>query len=288
MTTASQTGEQTDLKELAPGVFAVITPQGGANAGFVVGPDYVVVIDSRMTPTLSRELRDLVAQATDRPIRFLIDTHYHGDHTMGNQWFAPAADIIAHVNCRDRLAAIGAAYYQSFFKMRPELTSEWAQVKVVLPTITVRDRLELHLGDRRVEVRYLGAGHADDQLVVHLPQDRVLFANDYVFNRITPAMHDADFEGWLRCLAAIEQIVNVDVVVPGHGLLGTLDEVRRIKDFIQHFCDQAAACYDRGIPVEEAAASVKLDRYTDWPLQADRLPIAVRRYYRERSARRKH
>lgn len=267
------------LKEIASGVFAMITPDGGANAGFIVGGDQVLVVDTRMTPSLAQELLAAVRGATTAELRYLVNTHYHGDHVFGNQFFVPPAAIVSHATVRDRLARLGGAYPQEFGRRRPEFADEFRQVRLVLPSITFTDRLTVHLGDRTVELVHLGWGHTDGDCVVYLPTEKVAFVSDLLFHRVIPALMDARSRGWIEILDRLAEW-DIDVVVPGHGLLATKAELREQRDFLVDLWLAVRACWERGMSEEQAMAEVKLERYASW-LNQERLPVAVQRVYGE-------
>src|SRR3989304_4175796 len=135
MATVSQ---ETGVIELASGVFAKIFPEGRTNSGFIVGDEGVMVIDSLMTPSLARGIIEDVKKVTAKPVRYLVNTHYHGDHTFGNEVFAPVP-IIAHANCRVELEEFGEVSIQRFSQMRPELAEELKEGRRRLPGLTLQD-----------------------------------------------------------------------------------------------------------------------------------------------------
>lgn len=267
------------LKEIASGVFAMITPEGGANAGFIVGGDQVLVVDTRMTPSLTRELLVAVRGITTADIRYLVNTHYHGDHVFGNQFFPPPTAIVSHTTVRDHLARLGDAYPQDFARRRPEFTDEFRQVRLTLPFITFTDRLTIYLGDRAVELVHLGWGHTDGDCVVYLPTERVAFVGDLLFHRVVPALMDARSRGWIEALDRLAEW-DIATVVPGHGLLATKAELAEQREFLVDLWQAVRATWERGMSEEQAMAEVRLEKYAAW-LNQERLPVAVQRVFGE-------
>ena len=266
--------QETGLLELAPGVFARVYPEGRTNAGFIVGDEAVLVVDSLMTPGLARELQEDVRRVCDRPIRYLVNTHYHGDHTFGNAVFA-STSIISHQRCREELAERGEASLRRFAKMRPELASELEGVSIRLPDVTFTDIVAVDLGGITARVIHPGPAHTGGDSVVHVPERRVLFAGDLLFARMVPFMGDARPQGWVQALERLEPL-DADTVVPGHGLMATRKELREQRDLLADLCAVAEESLRRGVSEEEAARSPRLQRYADLP-RAEGMSIGIGR-----------
>src|SRR6478672_8315162 len=143
------------LHEIAEGVFAWIGPEGRTNAGFVVWDEGVLVVDSLYGPNLAPDLMAQIRTVTDRPVQYVIDTHEHFDHCFGNQYYVPAI-FVGHENCRQSL--IERADHQRNFAMtfRSEFASHFEAVRILPPVVTFEESMAIHLGDRRVELHYLG------------------------------------------------------------------------------------------------------------------------------------
>jgi len=278
MTSDSRTG----LVEVAPGAWAVITslipPEGGGpNAGFVVAGEQVVVIDSLVSPGFGQQLAGYVRQVTDRPPAYLINTHGHGDHVFGNQAFAPAARIVAQRKVRETLLSQGEAMVKSFAERFADVVPDVKDTRVVPPDITYCRHMTLHFDGRTVELIHPGVAHTDGDTMVYLPEDRLLYAGDLLFNHIFPPIMGSS-AGWI---AAIEQIeaMDVDTIVPGHGFVSTKKELGDLKQCIVELRHQVKDCYNRDLSAEEAVKQIDLP-YLQWP-RAERLPLAVQTIYRE-------
>src|SRR5215471_5409950 len=189
------------VKKLAEGVYAGINPDGGragSNAGFIVGKDCVAVVDTFVSEAAARRLLEEIRKVTDLPIRFVVNTHYHLDHTGGNKVFAEAgAAIIAHKN----LAAWLRTENMKFF---PNPTPEQkARVEgLVVPQLTYTEGVDLDLGGRAVRVVYF-PGHTGGDSVVFVPDANVLFAGDLGWNHHLPNLIDANTLAWIETLDKI-------------------------------------------------------------------------------------
>jgi len=203
------------IVELGPGLFALRYRFYDQQIGVVVGPDGVLVIDTRSTHRQADELRADIGRLTPLPVTVVVNTHGHYDHCFGNRPFRPAA-IWGHVRCVAMLERTGEQQRAELRADAPALAAELDEVVVDPPDRTFDDAVTLDLGDRAVELRYLGRGHTDNDIVVRLPDDGVLFAGDLLENGAPPYFGDGYPIDWP---AAVEALVAIapDVIVPGHG-----------------------------------------------------------------------
>ncbi len=179
----------TGVIQVAANAYAFIQANGATNTGFIVSEEGILAIDPLMTPSLATRLLSEIRSISRAPIRFLVDTHYHGDHVFGNQYFVPAP-IVAHANARQELIEKFDANMNRYTSGRPELIPELSQIRMTLPDVTFNDRMDLRLGDREINLIYLGRAHTDGDILLHLPQDGVLYAGDIAFHRVLPAFPD--------------------------------------------------------------------------------------------------
>jgi glyoxylase-like metal-dependent hydrolase (beta-lactamase superfamily II) len=170
--------------EVADGVFAYVQPDGSwwlNNAGFVVGADAVTGIDASSTERRTRALLAAIGAVSRAPVRTLVNTHHHGDHTNGNCLFADAV-VVGHRQCRAGVEAQVIGGLDAVFG-----AVEWGALTVRPPEVVFDERVDLFVGDRRVELHYIGTpAHTTGDAVAWLPEERVLFAGDLVFNGGTP------------------------------------------------------------------------------------------------------
>jgi cyclase len=205
-----------DIYVFTSEVYAQVT------AGAVVSPDGAVLIDTLAFPAETLEIRDFFENRIGTRVRYLINTHYHADHTNGNCFF-PGAEVIAHQLCRERLDTVGRKGLARAREQTPEL----GQVEIVLPeTLLTEGMLSLHLGKKTLHLFHT-PGHSPDSLSVLLKEDRILFAGDMMMP--LPTIADGDLDDMIRSLQAIPAM-GLENVVQGHGevvLRGEIDEAVR-------------------------------------------------------------
>jgi glyoxylase-like metal-dependent hydrolase (beta-lactamase superfamily II) len=201
------------------------------NIGVVVGQESVCVIDSRSTPLDADELRTDLATLTALPVRLLVNTHMHWDHTFGNARF-PEATIVGHHDCRRRLLEEGEETRQRLLTAEwaaPEWRMHFADVVITPPSVTFVDRMDLHLEDRHLELRHLGRGHTDNDLVITV--DDVCFAGDLVEEGAPPSFSDSFPDEWVVTLDRLLDSTP-PTIVGGHGDIVDRDFVRSQRDAI--------------------------------------------------------
>src|SRR5215218_1754235 len=175
------------LEELASGVVAY-TAEGDPNVGAVIGEEAVLAVDARATPTHAREWLDELRRITDKPIRYLVLTHYHAVRVLGAAAF-DAQSAIAHEGTRRWILERGEADFESETRRFPRLFRDVESIPgLTHPNVSFTDTLRLDLGRREVELSHLGRGHTQGDVVVWLPDEEILFAGDLVEARAAPYM----------------------------------------------------------------------------------------------------
>lgn len=223
------------LKQIGPGVYAAIDgPEGtsGANAGVVIGDDGVLVIDSFFNPHATEALVGEIRKLTDKPIRYVVNTHYHIDHTAGDGVLKQAgAIIIAHRNVR------AWVHSENLHLLGTHLTPKYRALiaAVPLPDITTTKPLTIWLGKREVIVEP-ELGHTGGDLMVRVPDAKVLFCGDILWNHVSPNIIDGNVATWTAELDAIAKRPDAaaTIFVPGHGDVAT---VRDVADMAAYFRD---------------------------------------------------
>jgi cyclase len=212
--------EDTTVTEVAGGVFAFVQHDGSwwiNNAGFVVGADHVVVIDTASTERRVKSLRDAISAVTPAPVRTVVNTHHHGDHTNGNCLF-PDAVVMGRTRCRAEVARNRIGGLDAIWG-----PVDWGALEVRPPEVTFESDAELFVDGRRIAL--IGAGdaaHTTNDVLAWLPEDGVLFAGDLVFNGGTPFVLMGSVSGSLTALDRIRAL-RPRVIVPGHGEVCDLD-----------------------------------------------------------------
>ena len=278
----SSTGHHDELppprvEEVSDGVFAFIQLDGSwglNNTGFIVGRDAVVAIDSCFTERRTRLLLDSIRRyAGAKPVRALINTHHHGDHTHGNQLFLPGATIIGQTLCRETMLSEGLAATRLF----PDV--EWGHIDVTPPSLTFDDRLDLWVDDLKLELIHVGPAHTTNDIVVWLPERKVLFAGDLIFNRGTPFVLAGSIQGSLEALARVDAF-GAQNIVPGHGAVCTSQIIRDIEAYLRLVQTHAREGFDAGSEPLEVARQMDLGVFAEW-LDRERLAANVHRAYSE-------
>ena len=248
------------LTEIAPGVFAYLQPDGSwfiNNTGLILGEDQVLSIDTCATEARTRAYLAAIRTVTRQPVATLVNTHHHGDHTNGNHLLG-AQVIVAHSSCRELLAQAGGPPPPGLFT-----PVDWGNIPRALPTVCFERRLDLHAGDRRIELLHFGApAHTTNDVVAWLPGERILFAGDLVFNRGTPFALSGSISGWLEVLLALGELAP-DIVIPGHGAPGgpgLLSDTAQYLTFVQEAAQGARAA---GLTPLQAATAIDLGGYAE-------------------------
>jgi len=233
------------LHDLGHGAWAAIAPpksKAGANAGFVIGPDGVLVIDTFEDPDAARAMLADIRSKTDQPIRYVVDTHYHLDHTAGNNVFAQAgAVVLAQANVR----AWERSQNLKFFGAHPTAKQRQFVASLGLPTLTYTHAITLWLGNEPIIVRPL-EGHTGSDSTVTVPAAKVVFTGDIFWNHTLPNLIDANTREQIASNDAYLRDYPDATFVPGHGDLGKAADVRAFRDYLATLRTDIAAAKAAG------------------------------------------
>ena len=210
---AAQDFSQVEIEttKVAEGVYAL--KGAGGNLGLVVGSDRAFLIDDQYAPLVPK-IRAAIARVTDKPVSFVLNTHWHGDHTGGNEAFAEAGTlVVAHDNVRTRLSS--DQVMAAFDRTVP------AAPKGALPVITFNDRVTFHVGGHTVRTIHIPSAHTDGDAIVHLPETNVIHTGDLVFYGLYPVVdysNGGSLKGMADATAKLLEMSNEDTrFIPGHG-----------------------------------------------------------------------
>lgn len=254
------------VKKIGDGVYAAVSPdrsKAGSNAGFIVGSNGVVVVDTFTTTDAAKELLTEIRKVTNLPIRFVVNTHYHLDHTGGNAVFAEAgAIILAHRNVYSWLRAENL----KFFGPSPK-SEEKAQVaSLVLPDLVYSEAVDIHLDSRLVQVRYM-RGHTGGDSVVIVPDANVVFGGDLVWQKHLPNLIDASTQPWIQTLDSLLREHPSATFVSGHGDVATPADVNAFREYLITLRTAVAEAQSNGKSGDDLVKSVKAtlkEKYGDW------------------------
>ena len=247
------------LEEVSDGVFAYVQLDGSwglNNTGFLVGRHGVTAVDTCFTERRTRDFLDTVAAKTPLPVRTLVNTHHHGDHTHGN-YLVPSATIIGHRLCREETIA-GGHIATSLFE-----GVDWGELEVSPPFVTFDDRLDVWVDDLLVELHFVGPAHTTNDIVAWVPERKVLFAGDLVFNGGTPFVVMGSVAG---SLAALERLraFGAEVVVPGHGPVCDASIIDDQVAYLRFVQSVARDGFEAGGSPLAVAQQTDLGRFRDW------------------------
>jgi glyoxylase-like metal-dependent hydrolase (beta-lactamase superfamily II) len=254
------------IKKIGEGVYAAIGADGGkagSNAGFVIGSNGVVVIDTFEDQAPARDLLAEIRKITNLPIRFVVNTHYHLDHTGGNAVFAQAgATILAHRNLRGWLRTENL----KFFGANPKPEQKAMVAALVMPDEVYSDAVDIYLGDRQIQVRYM-LGHTGGDSVITVPDANVVFGGDLVWQKHLPNLIDATTSEWVKTLEKLLADHPSATFVSGHGDIATVSDVHDFHDYLVTLRDDVAKAHAAG-KSDQALVDAVLpqlqDKYGSW------------------------
>jgi glyoxylase-like metal-dependent hydrolase (beta-lactamase superfamily II) len=280
------------LEHIAGDVYACLQEDKGlgwSNSG-LINRGGGLVVDTFWDLAHTRQLIEQYSRVWSAPTRRLVNTHHNGDHCWGNQLFE-AAEIIGHRRCAEALAKDSPEMLQAVVETvdsdNPALAdlarqlSDWdfRGIEITPPTTLIDDRLSLDLEGVQVDLIHVGPAHTEGDVIVHLPEHRVVYAGDILFRLCTPIGWEGTFDRWCE---ALDFIVGLDpeVIVPGHGPLCGVEGPQEMKAYLEYVRAEAKVAFDAGLGRLEAARRIDLGPYASWT-EPERIVSQVERAFRE-------
>jgi len=284
----TSTGKAYKFEQVAPGVYyatstgAMVT---GSNNVAIVGDRDVLVVDTGTSPAAARAFIEDLKVLTTKPIRYVVNTHFHYDHTDGNQVYAGKADIIAHdyvkyaiekldvlhrepyltsqlTNVPARIETLKKAGRERELAVAQQGWEELREIRPTPPNVTYSTKKVLNLGNREVQLLFLGRGHTNGDTVVYLPKEKIVATGDLMESQIA-YMGDAQFTEWITTLDALKKI-DFDLDLPGHGIpFGDKSRITAFQGYLRDLINQGLRLKAEGKTPDETAKLVDLTKYRD-------------------------
>ena len=294
-------GKVFNFEKISDGVYyatangAMIT---GSNDVVIVNDDDVMLVDAGVTPAVARALVQDVKLLTDKPVRWVVNTHFHYDHTDGNSIFGPEVQIIGHEYVRQAILTLDVLHREPFKTAQANLPDQiealkkqvsgekdaqqramlqqqlaateaeqkqFAEIKPTPPTMTYRSNLTLVRGRREIRLMFLGRGHTPGDTVVFLPKERIVCTGDLMESRLA-YMGDGIFDEWITTLDAVKKL-DFDTVLPGHGVpFHEKALITAYQSYLKDLMTQVAKLRAQGMSADQAAQKVDLTSHkADFP-----------------------
>lgn len=278
------------FETLADGVYA-LTAEGDPNVAAIEGEDFLVCFEALATPVAAREWLARLREHTDKPVKYLVLSHYHAVRVLGASAFDAQA-IIAHDNTRALVAERGQADWDSEYGRMPRLFKDPDSIPgLTWPTVTFSDSSTIHLGGGRGEVQlhYCGRGHTEGDIIAWLPQSGVLLAGDLVESQAALYTGDAFHRDWASTTLDRVASFDADILVGGRGAVATSkqqvrDSIAQTRHFLDVMITEVEAVHAAGGTLKEAferAHTALVDDYGAWPIFEHCMPFDVARLWEE-------
>jgi cyclase len=291
-------GKTYKFEKIADGVYYA-TGGGGSNNVVIVNDADVMLVDDGTTPAAARAFLEDIKLLTNKPVRYVVNTHFHYDHTDGNSVFPPDVDIIGHeyvrmailtfnvLNREPYMTSQGTAVPARIETLRKQITEEkdagkkqtletqltaaqttlrdLAEIKPTPPNVTYSSRMIIHKGQREIQLLFLGRGHTGGDTVVFLPRERIVATGDLMESRLA-YMGDAFFDEWVATLEALKKL-DFALVLPGHGTpFPDKGHITAFQSYLTDLTKQVTDLRKQGVTAEDAAKRVDLTAHAkDFP-----------------------
>jgi len=250
--------------EVWKNLFTVVNGDGvDSNTTFLITSEGVVVIDTRVTPQEAGKVLAEIRKRTDLPILYTINTHYHGDHTFGNQVFKDSRAIIAHENVRKSLMGSSGKDHLDFFKTMNIPGMD--ETIITPPNMIFKEKMEIFVGGYNLKLIHV-RGHTDGDLFIYIKQLRTLITGDLVFNGKIPYMGDAYVEEWISALTYLGDL-DAEIYIPGHGEPGGKPVFLAMQHYMLQLKGMVLKQLENGKSLKETQDAVRpalMEKYKSW------------------------
>ena len=268
------------FKKIKDGIFTYAEKVNDPNCTIILTQDGVVLIDSGNNPPDSLAVMKAIKQLTPQPVRYLINTEPHSDHTTGHFVFSPPALIVAHQGATDSMKkAFNPKRNEKLMAESPEMRETFKGFRLITPHIEYRDKMSLNVGDRSFELYYLKNVHSESDSAIWLPKERVLFTAASVsvkrFNNLREFVSIPDTLNAIKMMKALQP----EVVIPGHGTPGTVKILDDMEKYYNTLLEQVGQMAKQGKSLDEIKKELKIPGTDDWEGK-DRYPNNIEAAYR--------
>ncbi len=270
------------IKKFKDGIYVYVGKELNSNCGIVLTQEGVILIDSGHNPTDSRAILAAVKKLTSLPIRFLIDTEPHPDHTTGHFVFSPPAVVIAHEGATESMKnreRESPDRIQKLAAVSPEMRAALEGYRFVAPQIEYRQKTTLNMGERTFELMYLKGVHSEADTAIWLPKERVLFSASAAvvnqYNILRPIVTIPDILAALKMMKGL----NPEFVIPGHGTPGTVKIFEDTERYYDLLIDRVGKMEREGKSLDEIKKELRMPEYDSWASK-DRIPSNIEAAYK--------
>jgi glyoxylase-like metal-dependent hydrolase (beta-lactamase superfamily II) len=313
LTTVSPVHSESNLDTISDNLY-MISGFGG-NVAFLVAEETILVVDGGYSPSYGKQILEIIRTVSDKPIEYVVITHYHPDHIRGIQSYPETAKVIAHEKLAGNISTLGQDRLNNDIENRypeyiadlqeqidnyeeniettlaelrtsitdtKEQLAELKTVKLVTPDITFSDSLIIELEGEQVLLHYFGPGHTSGNTIVHFTKQKTIHLGDLFFNDAFPYIDfeaGSNTENWIWIL---KRVIDWELaaVIPGHGDLADKGSIQKEINYLTDLREAVSQAISAGKTLEESKSEIKLDRYDDynWPYY---LPIGIDAVYKE-------
>jgi len=268
------------FKKIKDGIYVYTGKPNESNCTIILTQEGAVLIDSGNNPPDSHAVMKGLKQLTSQPVRFLIDTEPHSDHTTGHFVFSPPAIVIAHAGATDSMKkAYNPARNEKLIAESAEMREAFKGFRLITPHIEYHDRMTLSMGDRTMELYYLKNVHSEADTAIWLPKERVLFTAASVgvkrFNNLRPFVSIPDTLNAIKMMKALKP----EIVIPGHGDPGTAKILDDMERYYNTLLERVKQMVQQGKSLDDIKKELKMPEYGDWEGK-DRFPNNIEAAYR--------